>query len=310
MSKVISERFNKKTIHDFGEVSIRDKADKHGIVVLGTVEGAEEVVKILKEILPDVVVREKSLKGWLGYGCFNVEFPYLSKKLLDKIRNKVTPTIPNHHKLRIFASSFVDEAEKKLCSSPEMEKELEEMLKMLINFEVGEEFKIDHVKPDGWILNLKGEITNVKPTGTLEVKRKFRGKGFYDGLKIPKDEGDYCITKIKEGSWIVKHTYYSSENNLKGEFYNINTPVEFYPGKARYIDLEVDVVKRPGEEPEIIDLEVLEKVSEEGFITEKLTEAAKEIAEKLVETLPETKKYEHLAEQIKPKFQLLGNSDC
>jgi len=305
MSKVISERFNIKTCYEFGEVLIRDTPDKHGVTIMGTVEGAEAVVNFLKEVLPDVIVREKSLKGWFGYGCFNLEFPYLSKKVLDKIRSEVTPTIPNHHKLRIFASNLVDKAEK-LLTSPNCEEDLKDMLQSILVFKVGEEFEINHVKPFGKTLRLKGEIIESSNNQFLKIiRRSFKGKGTYDGLKVLKEEGDYGITEIVEGSWTIKHSYFSHEGSLKGEFYNINTPVEFYPSKARYIDLEVDVVRLPDKEPEIIDLEVLDKTVEEGFISQKLAGAAKEVAEKLVKTL-KTENDENLsslAPKIKPKLE-------
>jgi len=303
MSKIISERFNKKSSFEFGEVLIKDRFDKHGVVVLGTVEGAEAVVSVLKSFLPDVVVREKSLKGWFGYGCFNLEFPFLSKMVLDKVRSEVVPTIPNHHKLRIFASKLVDEVERELLNCFEKEK-LEEKLKSVVKFKVGDKFEIDHVKPSGQTLKLTGEIFDINQE-TLKIRRNFRGKGTYDGLKIPKEEGDYGITEIVEGSWIVKHSYFSQDGKLKGEFYNINTPVEFYPGKARYVDLEVDVVKPFNGQPEIIDLTTLEKIVEEGFINPKLAETAKKIAEKLLENLTENKDFLSLTQNLKPNLDLI-----
>ena len=305
MSKVISKRFNTKTCYEFGEVLIRDNPDKHGVTVLGTVEGAEAVVNVLKNILPDVIVREKSLRGWFGYGCFNLEFPYLSKRVLDKIRGEVVPTIPNHHKFRIFASNLVDEAENELLTIPERDKELEEKLKSFISFKIGEKFEINHVKPSGKTLKLKGEIFEAINNQILKVKRSFKGKGFYDGLKIMKEDGDYGVTEIVEGAWITKHSYFSCEGFLKGEFYNINTPTELYPSQARYIDLEVDVVKPLNKETEIIDLDVLEKSVDEGFISQKLADAAKEVAEKLAKTLKTegNQDFYSLTQQVKPKLE-------
>lgn len=305
MSKVISKRFNTKTCYEFGEVLVRDKPDKHGIIVLGTVEGVEAVVNVLKNILPDLVVREKSLKGWFGYGYFDLEFPYLSKKILDKIRSMVIPTISNHHKLRIFASKLVDEAEKRFSTISEQDGELREKLKLYPSFIVGEKFEVNHVKFSGKVLRLKGEVFEVTNNQVLKVKRNFKGEGVYNGLKIIKEDGDYGITEIIEGSWITRHMYFSCKGKLKGEFYNINTPIELYPNQARYVDLEVDVVKPLNKEPKIIDLSVLEKFVEEGFVSLKLAEAAKEVAEKLVKSLEtrDSKDFYSLTQRIKPKLE-------
>ena len=42
-------------------------------------------------------------------------------------------------------------------------------------------------------------------------------EGRYDGLDLPIERGDYGLTEVKEGSWIVKHSYYSMEKELKGD---------------------------------------------------------------------------------------------
>ena len=55
---------------------------------------------------------------------------------------------------------------------------------------------------------------------------------------------------------------------------NINTPVEFYNDRIRYVDLEIDVVRLPGGKAEIIDEDVLERRFLEGSVTETLKDAA------------------------------------
>ncbi len=114
----------------------------------------------------------------------------------------------------------------------------------------------------------------------LTLKRLIKRGGVYDGINERKEEGDYVITEAKEESWILKHSYFSKSGELKGELYNINTPIEFYPDKIRYIDLEVDVANKSF--AKIIDVEKLEKALEEGFISKKLAEKALKIAEELI----------------------------
>ena len=105
------------------------------------------------------------------------------------------------------------------------------------------------------------------------VQRVFSGKGVYDGFNIPISPGDVCYTVIENGSWILRHIYLS-QNGLKGEYININTPPEILPGMIRYLDLAVDVIRTSDGEVKIIDLEELKKFLDEGVIGRDLYEIA------------------------------------
>ena len=59
--------------------------------------------------------------------------------------------------------------------------------------------------------------------------------------------------------------------------------MEIYPDRARYIDLEVDIVKWPDGKKEIIDKEKLTQHYEEGVITEKLYRAVLRIVQEVYE---------------------------
>jgi len=67
-----------------------------------------------------------------------------------------------------------------------------------------------------------------------------------------------------------KTLLFFESGKLKGEYYNINTPVELYPYGARYIDLEIDVVRRAGEPPFIVDREDLAILLKEGKISQQM----------------------------------------
>jgi len=139
---------------------------------------------------------------------------------------------------------------------------------------------IEHVKPNGEVIILgKGKVTKSDPQrGLIEIKRELRPGGKYDGLAIPKEPGDYAITEFQEGSWSYKTAYYSKEDKLKGEYYNINTPIEIYPDKVRYVDLEIDVVKDSLGAVKVIDEGLLLKDVEASYITERLAQQAKAVA--------------------------------
>lgn len=284
MSKVSSTRFNENIRYDYADVLIKDRLDRQGVILLGSAIEVDKIVNVLQKNLPDMITREKFLPRWSGYTLINAEFPGQSKRILDIIRSACAPTVRGHHKFRIFASHLVNQAEKKLGCSLENRSEIEKELSSLITFNVGEKIKIEHVKLSGAIFPLNGEISEVEDS-CLKVKRIFRGGGVYDGLKTPKDEGDYALTEIRENANIVKHDYYSANGKLKGTYYNINTPIEFYPGKVRYVDLEVDIVKEQTGQVRIVDIELLEKYARDGFISYTLASWVKNFAEDLMRRL-------------------------
>jgi hypothetical protein len=296
----ICRRFNLQNPRYYPEgVTINDKKDKQGIIIQGDTEESELIIKAMKNYLPDMIIRRTSLEPELEAqvssiaGSWEVEFPYGSKSSLDQLRASMIPTVRNHHRFRIFASQYLDLMERELTKFPYRQEEIEKMLhkKLLFDyFQKGGFLEIEHVRPDFEVINLsRGEITEFDPE-KMEVKLKRRFKeGRYDGLDIPIEPGDYAITEAKEGDWILKHTYYSSRNSLKGNFYNINTPVEFYPDRIRYIDLHLDVVKWPDQTIKIVDKDKLDLSVQSGWVDQKLADKAVQIAENLCSTAKEVK---------------------
>jgi len=291
-SRTIRERFTSyKKIYSFGpvDVEIVDLENKQGVLLKGDPVKLSFVVKLIREKFYDVIFRERK------YGKLNfmeLEFPYLAKAALDELRNEILPTVLNHHRMRIIASEYVDLMEKmQLASHPERREKVGRSLeKRLIwdKLEKGEIVAVHHVKLDGEVISLsEGEIIEINPEERkLVLKRtKYKGRGEYNGLSLPKEPGDYAITEIKEGDWICKHTYHHRDNRLIGEYYNINTPVEFYSDKVRYIDLEIDVVKWPDGKVRVIEEELLDRALKLGYLSEKLAERAKKVAEELSFTL-------------------------
>jgi len=254
----------------------------------------------MRENFFDIIVRKRT-DDQLYF--IEIEFPYLAKSALDELRNKVIPTVPNHHRLRIIAPEYVDLMEKKqLINQPEKREIIGRGLeKNLIwdKLEKGREIGIEHIKPSGKIIQLSaGEIleVNYQERKLILQRRKFKGgdqpvttlfafgRSFpkYDGLNLPKEVGDYDITEVREGNWFYQHSYYRKDGKLIGQYYNINTPIEFYPDKIRYIDLEIDLIKWPNDKIEIVKKELLERQLKIGYISKGLKEKAEEIAKNLI----------------------------
>ncbi|WP_455367262.1 DUF402 domain-containing protein [[Eubacterium] cellulosolvens] len=300
--QVIANRLQLNRISPITETRIQDRHDRQGIILSGFSEDTDQIVEVLKNALPDLIVREKftlnhltgKIPFQLGFASWDIEFTYNTKRALDEVRHTVKPTIIGYHLLKGISPERVDELEKDIQISNKRS-ELSQRLKedLIYRFlQTGQEVQIEHVKPNGTIIHLvPGKIISLSHE-SFKVKRSgFRGRSYYDGINVPKGAGDYAITEINEAAWILKHIYYSNDGRKKGEMYNINTPIEIYPSHVRYVDLEVDVVRRDNNDVYIIDLDKLKMAIEEGFITEKLGELAKKKADDVYRHLRHDRQY-------------------
>ncbi len=287
-SPKIRERFGMDAEGRDCDICIQDRQDLQGVTLSGYPENVCQFLTFLQETLVDTVL--------LGYELEDdsdvlvkavVEFPGMTKSVLDQIRQRVVPTVKRHHQLRIVNSRALEKAELQLVHSPDKQKDLERHLffdNILLPLEKSGVVKLEHMRPSGKAMRPREGVLLRLDETSIVFKRVFR-KGRYDGLDLPISAGDYGITEILEGEWSVKHTYFNQSGALIGEYYNINTPVEFYPYGARYLDLEVDVVKRAGERPVIIDQKKLSLLGQQGNIGSSLERKALEMAESLVQNL-------------------------
>ncbi len=266
-------------------VEIRDRRDGQGVLLSGERDELNPLVQLLRESFFDVICRERKSTA---DNIVDIEFPFLAKKALDELRNKVVPTVPHHHRLRIIAPKFVDLMEKKqLAIHPDKrERTGRDMERSLIwgFLRKGREVAIEHVKLDGKVVSLsEGEILEAGCQDKMLVlkRSKFKGRYNYDGLAEPKAEGDYAVTEVTEGEWYYRHSYYRRDGRLIGQYYNINTPVEFYPDKIRYIDLEIDLLKWPEGTSEIVEKELLARELQAGRLSRQLAKKAAAVAEAL-----------------------------
>jgi len=268
------------------DVEIMDSDDMQGIRVQGESACVDEVTTALRRNFFDAICRNKK------EGSADMEFPFSAKIALDEWRNQVLPTVPRHHQFRIIASDDVNLLEEKMLSGHPEKRESagRSMEKSLIwdRFQEGKEIQIEHVKLDGRTIFLsEGVIVEKDFDGKkLVLKRsRFKGRTKYDGLGIEKREGDYAISEIQEGLWHYTHTYFRNDDTLIGKYTNINTPVEFYPDRVRYVDLEIDVVQLPDGRVFVTDEEELEERFKAGCLSKELVDTAKKAAFQRVEML-------------------------
>lgn len=304
-SPALARRLGLKREPQSAAVEVSDREDGQGVIIRGDKGEAELVLLALRKRLPHAIFRNRRLRAFqeaagrgeksfhFDFGFdYEVEFPAPSKRALDGIRAAKTPTLSHHHHLRLIAPAELDRAEEELARRPEAGEEMAAELKRRLIFdkyEAGRLLSLEHVKPDGQVRQLSpGEIVGFQmPEAHLRLKRtQFRGRNTYDGLGVPKEEGDHALTEAREGSWVLKHAYFDQKGQPKGEFFNINTPIELYPDRLRYVDLEVDVVRWPDGSTRIVDEDKLAEAVESGFLSQELASTALEIARKLAASPP------------------------
>ena len=211
-----------------------------------------------------------------------------SRSDLDDARRSATATMPGHHRLKAGAadaSAGVDLAEALCDPAPDAEFPFAVATDAFGPCE-GDALRIDHGKPDGRLITLgEGTVTSVDPDGTVAVEREMTGGGTYDGLGVAREAGDVAETSLKEGRWWYPTTYRGRDGTVRGTYVNVCTPVEVFPDAARYVDLHVDVVKRPDGTVERVDDDVLAESVAAGHTPEPLAEKARKVASALENAL-------------------------
>ncbi len=241
----------------------------------------------LETILDQAEITEAGTILSEGQGLFHVYLSSLEKKKLDQVRNSVIPTIPGHHLWKSqgpFYIDFVDYMDSLLEKRPEIGQELADTFKQFILEKMKERrlVNIFHWKPHGKYFKLGSATIKEITDNSLTLLRQVHSDGMYDGLGVRKEKNDLIETIIPlHDEWWLQHKYHSVNGQLKGSYYNINTPVELSIDNVRYFDLIVDVVKLPDSPPEIIDLEELERYVNRDIIRPKLQNKILEIAKQL-----------------------------
>lgn len=275
------------------ELEIVDTPDKHAIKIIGRLEPINEFLNALREEVPSAIILGdlRRLKNGSDTYMLHVSFSLDAKDELDSLRRKVKYTVPKHHfcraggeSLSMMVSLVEKIVEDGLAPSDVVSKMFEDFISKL-SPRLGSSFKILHSKLNGRNILIGPGVVCWRKEGAARIERRIMSSGVYDGLNVQKSPGDYAITDLKAGSSYMVTRYYSIDGKLKGEYYNICTPIELYDTYARYIDLGIDVVKAHGKEPSIIDIEELEDAVNSGKVPEVVGKRAKEVAEQILKQI-------------------------
>jgi hypothetical protein len=230
---------------------------------------------------------------WTGRETTWIRLGRRSRFALDEHRRAVTATMAGHHRIKAgtdSASAAVDFAESACGAAVEPadmddgsdEDDLDFPLGVTTRQfgpREGERVAIAHGKPDGREIVLgRGEVSTIDPDGTLVLRREMSSRGVYDGIGTDRRAGDVAITRFKEGRWWYQTRYRSADGEPRGTYVNVCAPVELFPDAVRYVDLYVDVVKRPDGTVERVDDDELDAAVAEGLVSDPLTSKARSVA--------------------------------
>jgi len=223
-----------------------------------------------------------------GSYFMDVEFPWFSKRKMDKLRASAAPTLDGHHFYKSCGDrvSAALEMAEDLLEKGEDRKEVEKLFKEQVLHEFPEESSlvdVKHIKLSGIIFHLGQATIESLEDEQIKYSRIIRSDGFYDGLGVKKESEDRAVSETKIGEWCITTKYFSPSGEWKGTYINLNTPVEVYPNTIRYVDLEVDVCIHSDGTSKTLDMEKLEKALENGIISQKLFTKLKETLKKILE---------------------------
>ena len=226
-------------------------------------------------------VEEAPAAYWTGLDTAFVWFGRESRFALDEHRRGVTATMPGHHRTKAAdrsASAAVDFVEAVCPDAGGNDDFPFDAVTRQFGPTEGDTVRIDHGKPDGRRIVLgNAEVVDRDPDGTVRVERELSSAGTYDGLGTERRPGDVAVTKLTEGKWWYPTVYRSADGEPRGTYVNVCTPVEVFPDAVRYVDLHVDVVKRPDGTVERVDDEELAAAVAAGEVPEPLAERARQV---------------------------------
>lgn len=200
----------------------------------------------------------------------------------DDDRREVTPTVPGHHRIKAggrAAGRAVDFLEAIPGATGGLDEPPIAAAMDAFGPDEGDRVAITHDKPDGRSIDLGTGTVTAREATTIELEREMHSSGTYDGLGTPRAAGDVATSTYREGRWWAPTVYESVDGEYRGTYVNVSTPIELFPETVRYVDLHVDVVKRPDGTIERVDEDVLQAAVEDGQVTDRLADRARSVAE-------------------------------
>ena len=103
-------------------------------------------------------------------------------------------------------------------------------------------------------------------------------------LNLNTERGDYVLTTAEEDREYLKNELFSNNDELRAEYYTMNTPVEIQSRKAITNSVKLAATK-VGEETGLVNEDELNNAFKKGLINKELKESAEKTAKKLLKEL-------------------------
>jgi len=252
----------------------RSNASKADITVL--IEELERLKKEAEEVEESAEESSEPTRLAGGERLATILLPLQAKLEMDRVRNRRRRTIALHHHLKTLGpdvSRMVDLLEEGFtcCDENCLGRSLHQYYvnKKVCNSGV-RRARFVHEKPDGSVVEIRGDVVSIGKDGLLKVSRTIRSPGVYNGLGVEKEAGDVAISLTGVFSPIIVHKYMNREGRVKGYYVNVNTPLEVSREVAEvtawYIDLEVDVVVKSDGVVAVRDADELRRLVSAGIV--------------------------------------------
>ncbi len=249
---------------------IRFRSSSSNASLIEIAQEIQELTKRAEELLKEQHQAPTLLAA--GEALADIYFARPATEFLDSIRCKHIPTLPLHHELKSLGEpgldAKIDFAEGSVTSSNCFSKESVYRRHYLPRAGLNKpSILVHHVKlfDNSFLWTATPRYDSDK--GDLLLERRVTSPGMYDGLGIRKEPGDKILSYTYLGSRIIVHQYSGKNDEIKGIYVNINTPLSIYaPGELWYIDLEADIVWPAGHEPQLVDYEKFKEIAAKALI--------------------------------------------
>jgi hypothetical protein len=254
------------------DVEITDLDYKQGVILEGE-ESALDALIGWRIVFHDTVTRRRGPISW-RLSSLLYQNPFSTKS-----EHRVVPTLINHHRLKIIAPDQVDRIEEFACSATGKEGRTQLQNGEVIGYGISTKGEKDRHRAcqtgrqgtssvGGRGRRSELPLREASDSKELQIQRRDPNT---TGLKYQSEEGDYAVSEVRGGRMVITGTLIIEFKGKRlGIYHNINTPVEFYPDRIRYVDLEIDVVQYPDGRVEVVDERESAKRFEQGYLSRKM----------------------------------------
>jgi hypothetical protein len=229
-----------------------------------------------------------------GDMVLHVLLPGHAQAVCDALRAQVMPTLPGHHKYKARGDVYgatVDALENELpvdvlrsrtanlsllASIDAMQPPIQPHLRVLLRDAEGHRLNQGEAQRSAYDIY----------EGWVEVRQPLRHKEDYpQGLRLRRGRGDYTMTRFQEGSWRYITRFYAHDHTWQGDYASITTPTAIFSDYIHLVDLRVAVLRSRERPPQLVGLEALQRLQQQGAVSAELVQKVRAEGEALLTQL-------------------------